>query len=180
MNSELPLSWGACKGYARKYNGTAKGTEWIKFETIVEGSTNLDVTEGDKTEATIEGGEVEAVRRAKNKYAIVFEERVGNGHVNKLDAVDGVVDGTFEFVIVPTESTGAAAIYLPKCNASVLESYTSEEGIKEQYTFSALKNDVTDTKGKELGQAILGIATLTAGVPSAFNPFQDSEKNLLA
>jgi hypothetical protein len=176
MNNNLPLAWGACSGFARKYadDGT-KGTEWVKFTTIVEDSATLDTTEGDKTEATIEGGDVEAVRYTKNKYALSFEERMGSKHSNKLSAVDGVVSGTYEFVLIPTENANAPGIYIPRANAAVSESYTAADGIKEKYTFDALKNDL----GSKYGKVIFGIGTLTGGAPASFCSFDDPGTDLL-
>lgn len=172
------LSWGACQPYARKYGSDgAKGTEWVKFDVPAEDSTSLETTEGDKTEATVEGGDNEAVRRSKNKYALSFEERMGAGYKYKLDEADGIVDGEFEFLLVPTENENAPALYIPKASATVSDSYTSADGTKVKYTFDALKNDGA------YGQVVWGTATITGGNPTKFEALKDtseSKTNLLA
>lgn len=172
------LSWGACQPYARKYGSDgSKGAEWVKFDVPVEDSTSLDTTEGDKTEATVEGGDNEAVRRSKNKYALSFEERMGAGYKYKFPESDGIVDGEFEFLLVPTENEGAPSLYLPKASATVSDSYTSADGAKIKYTFDALKNDAG------YGQVVWGTATIADGKPTKFEALKDEKEtkdNLLA
>lgn len=168
------LNWGECAVFARKYNGDTKGSEWIAFDTPVESSTTLETTEGEKTEATVEGGDNEAVRRAKNKYALSLEERMGAGYKYKLDDEDGVIDGEFEVLVVPKEYATAPSMYIAKASAAVSDSYNSGDGTKLKYTFDALKNNLT-ADSKKLGQVIWGTATLTSNKPSKFVAFKDSK-----
>lgn len=165
------LSWGACQPYARKYSSDGtKGTDWITFDVPAEDSTSLETTEGDKTEATVEGGDNEAVRRSKNKYALSFEERMGKGYQYKVNETDGIVDGEYEFLLVPTENDGAPALYIPKSSATVSDSYTSADGTKVKYNFDALKNDT------DYGQVIWGAATVVGGKPTKFEAIKDENE----
>ncbi len=169
------LAWGECQAYARKYSDdSTKGTTWTKFDIPVSDSTSLETTEGDKTEATVEGGEIEAVRRAKNKYTLSFEERVGKDYSYKLTDKDGIVEGEFEVVLVPKENAGAPTLYIPKAYASITDSYTSADGVKIKYSFDALKNDLS------FGQVVWGTAVEGDNGVTSFTAFKDStKKNLL-
>lgn len=163
------LSWGECQPYARKYGDDgAKGTSWIKFDIPVSDSTSLETTEGDKTEATVEGGEIEAVRRAKNKYVLAFEERMGKGYIYKLSDKDGIVEGEYEVVLIPKENASAPALYIPKAYASVTDSYTSADGTKIKYSFDALKN------GLGFGQVVWGTAEKDSDSVTSFKAYKDA------
>lgn len=181
------LSWGQCDIFVRQYNGTSKGSTWLKFDTPVEGSTSLETSEGDKTEAKVEGGENEAVRHAKSTYALKWEERIGAGHTDTVEDLDGIIAGEFEVLLFPTENPTAPALYIPVADGSATDSYTSADGTKKAYTFDAVKNSVkvgaTGAK-KDLGQVAWGSATLdgTTGLPTAFYAFKDpqtTKENLL-
>lgn len=172
------LSWGACDIYARKYNGSSKGSTWIKFDAAVEGSVQLETTEGDKTEAKVEGGENEAVRRSRNTYSLSLQERIGAGFTYAIDDVDGIIDGEWEVLLKPTENTTAPALYIPKASATASDNYTSADGASHTTRFDALKNNVTvGATGSEVqvGQIVWGDATITSGSPSSFTAFKDPE-----
>lgn len=184
------LGWGECNIFTRKYSGSSKGSTWVKWDLPVEGSTTLDTTEGQKTEAKTEGGENEAVRKAKNTYALSFEVRVGGGFSYKENDNDGVIDGEFEVIVIPTESASAPALYIEKATASATGSYNSADGIKQKYTFNALKNNtkVGANSNIPIGQVTFGTYTLVAagetgaGNPATFTAFKDdatTKTNLL-
>lgn len=181
------LSWGQCDVFVRQYNGTSKGSTWVAFDTPVEDSTSLETTEGDKTEAKVEGGENEAVRKAKNTYALTFEQRIGAGHTDKIPDTDGVITGEFEVLLFPTENPIAPALYIPVSSGSATDTYTSADGTKKAYTFDALKNTVkVGATGSKinLGQIAWGTATLdgTTGLPISFTAYKDpqtTKENLL-
>ena len=179
------LGWGECEIFTRLYNGDTKGTEWHSWGTPVENSTTLDTTEGTKTEAKVEGGENEAVRKAKNTYALSYEKRIGGDFAYDVDDNDGVIDGIFEVLVIPTESKDAPALYIAKANASATGTYNSADGIKQKYTFDALKNgiNVGTKKDKPIGQVTFGNYVMTGGKPTSFTAFKDdasSKTNLIA
>ena len=184
------LAWGECKVFTRKYSGSNKGSSWVDWGLPVEGSTTLDTTEGSKIEAKTEGGENEAVRRAKNTYALSFELRVGGDFAYKEVDNDGIIDGEFEVLVIPIESASAPALYIAKATASATGTYNSSDGIKQKYTFDALKNGVKvgTNSNIEIGQVTFGNYTLVAagetnaGKPDTFTAFKDdasTKTNLL-
>lgn len=71
-------------------------TTWNKIAyEIVENSTKLTPTKGEKKEAKVEGGENEAVKYAKNTFAFEFEIRAAKGRTKPIDDEDGVVTGEY-------------------------------------------------------------------------------------
>lgn len=167
------LNWGECFVFVRKYTKENKrGDKWTVFDTPVENSTSLETTEGNKTEATVEGGSNEAVRRAKNKYALSFEERMGANYEYKITDDDGVIDGEFEVLVAPKEYVTAPSMYIPRSTAAVSDSYSSADGTKLKYTFDALKNDLK-AGSVNAGQVVWGTVTLSEGVPETFEAFKD-------
>ena len=80
------LDWGKCKVVVDK-NG--QRGQAITIEDIVEGSTQLNTEQGQKTEAVIEGGEVIATRYQRNKYSLTFQE-FGQP---SIENIDGIVAG---------------------------------------------------------------------------------------
>ena len=70
------LSWGKCKIWIGKLGDSdTPPSSWTEVPTPVENSTVLTGTKGDKTEAKVEGGEVEAVKYGKNTYTLTFNIR---------------------------------------------------------------------------------------------------------
>lgn len=179
------LSWGAVDIYARKYNGSSVGSTWVKFDAAVEGSVSLETTEGDKTEAKVEGGELEAVRRSRSTYALSLQERIGAGFTYAIDDTDGIIDGEWEVVLKPTENATAPAMYIPKATASASDSYSSADGTIHTTKFDALKNTVkVGPSGSQFdaGQVIWGECTITTDAPTAFYAYKDtasSKANLI-
>ena len=179
------LGWGECNVFTRKYNGSLVGSSWDKWDLPVEGSTTLDTTEGQKTEAKTEGGENEAVRKAKNTYTLSFEVRVGGDFTYNVVDNDGIIDGEFEVLVIPTENVEAPALYINRASAAATGTYNSADGIKQKYTFDALKNNVKvgTNSDKPIGQVTFGNYVLNAqGMPISFTAFKDdatTKTNLL-
>ena len=180
------LNWGECAIFTRKYADPSKGTRgttWSKWDTPAEGTTTLETTEGDKTEAKVEGGENEAVRKGKNTYALNYAIRMGANHVDTIDDTDGVIEGEYEVIVAPMEDKDAPAMYIPKSSASCTDSYNSAEGTQKAYTFDALKNDVkvnssaSGTADKPVGQVVWGSVNLdgTSGLPTSFTAYKDAK-----
>lgn len=130
------LSWQKCHIYVQKQGET----NWRKLEASAEGSTKINVSKGDKKEAKIEGGEVEAVIYSSNKYALETEIRIGATTDPDLGFgfKDGICDDRYAVRVVPA-NTKAKAVQFDSTVVSSEESYSSEEGIKLKLTFDALK-----------------------------------------
>lgn len=136
------LSWGKCTVEATPVAGTgAEGTAKITFPTPIEDSTQLTTTQGDKNEARVEGGAVEAARYNANSYELVFGIRLHSGLVQlPLKGTDGVIPGEYSVVIKP-ENSAAPAITINRASANVQVNFTADEGLTATYTFSSLVND---------------------------------------
>lgn len=150
------LSWGKCSVTATPISGTGyNSTAPIIFDTIVEGSTSMEPSQGDKTEAKIEGGAVEAAKYGANGYTLSFQERIGSEDSLKLTNHNGVVNGEFKVTIVP-ENSAAKTVRINKASANVQLSYSSADGLIATYSFTALDN----------GDAEM-VEVVTGGVSSA-------------
>lgn len=133
------LSWGKNSIKITPITGTgASVSADTTFDKIVEGSTELTTTQGDKTEAKLEGGALEAVRYANNSYELVWQVRAKAGDYKQLTNSDGVVSGEFSLVLTP-ENDSAPGIKFARCSINVQTSYSSADGIITTYTATALK-----------------------------------------
>lgn len=112
----------------------------VTFPTPVEGTTQLTTTQGDKTEAKVEGGAVVAARYGANTYELAFDIRMHSSLTTlPLDGKDGVVPGEFKVEIKPKENTAAPGVTIARASCNVQVAYTSEGGVIATYTFSSLK-----------------------------------------
>ena len=132
------LSWGKCWIYVRKLVSGTASDKWIKFPIPVEDSTNLTPTKGDKQEATVEGGEAEAVKYKKNKYALTTQIRIAPEQPKPLSDDDGVIDGSYEVIVRP-ELEGAIALKIDNATLSASPEFNTANGIVVEYTADAVK-----------------------------------------
>lgn len=155
------LSWGKPRQFVKK-NGdnTAKYKE---FPAAVENSTQLTTTKGSKQEAKIEGGENEGVRYGKNTYALANEIRAIAGRKKPLKDDDGVIEGSYEVIVVP-ENPAAPALRIKESTASCEDKFTAQDGGSWVYTFDALK---PEAGGNQLEW---GTATVGADGQPSFTP----------
>lgn len=137
----MELAWGKAQvQYAKLNNGTPG--EFKAFPYSVEDSLQLNPTKGDKLEATIEGGEPEAVKYKRNKYDLVFEIRQGNedGTPRKkpIEDEDGVIAGEYALKIRP-EDPEVEGIQIDRCVLSCEDSFNTADGGRWRYTVDVLK-----------------------------------------
>ncbi len=137
------LSWGKPGQYVRKLsNSETNSNPWIEFYPAVDGSTTLTPTKGEKKEAKVEGGDVEAVKYGRNTYALETQMRKGNdnGTLRRplFDDNDGLVEGEYEYMLVP-ENGAAEGIHIEKCILTVEDSYTAADGAMWKITVDAVK-----------------------------------------
>lgn len=123
------LSWGKP---TIKIDGTALAY------TPVEGSTQLTVTKGDKVEAIVEGGGVEAVKYKRNKSQLVFNIRRAKGRTFPLAIKGGVCAGEHTLELVPEEA-GAPGFKMARTIISVDETYTAADGAIWEVTVDVLE-----------------------------------------
>lgn len=134
------LSWGKPSIEFGKCgaNGAAP-TTWTKLAfDPVENSTKLTPTKGEKKEAKVEGGEVEAVKYAKNTYVFEFEVRAAQGRTKPIEDADGVVEGEYAFRLTP-ENAECDGFLIERAIVSLEETYDTAEGKKWKYTTDVLK-----------------------------------------
>lgn len=139
MADTITLAWGAPLIEALALSGT--NNTWKKFPTPAEGTTTLNVTQGEKIEAKIEGGTNEAVKYKANTYQLVFNIRQANDRTVMDDFIkdnDGVVNGEYAIRITPENSSAVHAL-IRRASVNVQLSYTPDEGWVKIYTFDALK-----------------------------------------
>lgn len=144
----MELAWGQNKHWLRKLvNGKPTG-KVVTLYTPVDGTLQLNPTKGDKKEALVEGGDVEAVKYNKNKYQVVFEVRQGNedGSPRKkpIEDVDGVIEGEYEYLCQP-ENAKVEGIKIDRCVVSCEDSLNMSDGGRWKYTIDALKPDEGNT-----------------------------------
>ncbi len=129
MADSVTLSWGkptiSIDGDALAY-------------TPVEDSTQLTVTKGDKVEATVEGGGVEAVKYKKSKSQLVFNVRRAAGRTFPLPIKGGVCAGEHSVSLTPEES-GAPGFTMARAIITVDETYTAADGAIWEVTVDALE-----------------------------------------
>ena len=132
------LSWGKPTIEFAKCNGAAA----LEFKPLgydpVEGSTKLTPTKGEKKEAKVEGGEVEAVKYAKSTFAFEFEVRAAKGRTKPIDDLDGVIEGEYAFRLTP-EDPECEGILIDRSIVSLEETFDAAEGKKWKYTVDVLK-----------------------------------------
>lgn len=156
------LSWGRCTVYARRTDTSTPST-WVKFPIPADGTATLETSKGDKLEAKVEGGGVEAVKYNKSTYVLNATVRAAAGRAKPIEDTDGVVEGEYEAVLTP-ENIKAPGLWLPRSAVSVEEKYDTKEGLQWSYAFDALENE-------EYSQKEGGIVTLGSdGLPSEFEP----------
>lgn len=126
------LDWGKCMAIIDE------GTEnEIKIENIVENSTDLPTTQGEKTEARIEGGEVIATRYQRNRYSLTFQE-YGQPSIENLD---GIVNGHHDVSLYNVDGGESNKFLILKITAviNVQPKWTSQYGTVTQYTCDAVR-----------------------------------------
>lgn len=143
----MDLAWGKCKLWVSKLeNGEPKS--WKLWPTPVEDSLNLTPTKGDKKEAKIEGGEVEAVKYNKNTYLLELEIRQGNEdgtpRQKPVEDEDGVVNGEYAMKLQP-ENAEVEGPCFDRCVISCEDSLNMSDGGRWKYTFDALKPKTGNT-----------------------------------
>lgn len=135
----VTISWGKVKlALGKRGASNAVPSRWDVIDYIVEGTTALNVSKGEKREAKIEGGEVEAVRYSANTYELVFDVRLSPGRTLPFVDVDGLVSGEWAIVLQPEDPT-ALGYQFDNCVLSTEDGFSSEGGMILKVTASVLK-----------------------------------------
>lgn len=100
------LSWGKPKiEFGLLGDGDTLPTVWKEMPEIVEDTSKLIPTKGEKKEATGEGGEVIDIRHKRNKYLFECEVFVKKGDVKPIADNDGIVSGKYAVRLTPEDDT---------------------------------------------------------------------------
>ena len=134
------LSWGKPRIFVK---ALVDGGVLRELPTAVDGSVNLETTEGDKTEAKVEGGEIEAVRYNKSTYKLSLQIRMKAGSKMPFANKDGLVNDNYEVTLAP-ENAEAYGFRMNEAKVSVKTSFTTADGILVDVAFDALKNQAGD------------------------------------
>lgn len=138
---------------------------WQMLPTPVEDSTNLTGTQGDKTEATIEGGEAEATRYNAATFELTMNVRMAlDGEEGSLvyrylpDDLysdsgltnhDEYTKSSVAVCLIPA-AENAPGFYCPDCSVSIMETYTAADGAMWEITLAP--NASGTTKAVQFGQ----------------------------
>lgn len=176
------ISWGKPKifiapsGAPLVASGTAisAGTNnanavWELLSTPAEDTTQLTGTQGDKTEAKIEGGEAEASKFNAATFELAMNVRMAleeggayrylpdcmyekiGGTGSNADDPDHTkyVKTTVSILVIP-EAENAPAFYCPDASVSIMETYTAADGAMWEITFGL--NATQSLKAVNFGQ----------------------------
>lgn len=145
------ISWGKPSIFIGATGQTlGSGSDFELIATPVEDSTNLTGTQGDKTEATIEGGEAEATKYNAATFELTMNVRMAledNDKHRRLPLKLYSVDGSNEpdisqytkssvAVCLIPEDDKAPGFYCPSCSVSIMETYTAADGAMWEITLA--------------------------------------------
>jgi hypothetical protein len=110
---------------------------YVATSTPQENSAQLTTTKGDKKEAKEEGGGVVDTKYNKSGYSFVFKLFVKKGETRPIPDEDGVILTNYAVRMTP-EDTTTTGFLMEKTAASVVETWSSDEGSLLEYTFDGL------------------------------------------
>ncbi len=134
--------WGKALGAIAKQNSNGGYEKFQILPECVENALSLTTTKGEKKEAKVEGGGVEAVKYSHNTYSLTMSFRRGtvNGEPVKFpfDEVDGGVDGIYYLRVQP-EDKQAGGLSVNEVVISTEDTYTATDGAIKVVTFDFIK-----------------------------------------
>lgn len=133
-----------------KETATSGGTP-TEFEDIIDGSTSLEVEEGEEMEALIEGGEAEARRKKPDKYLLKMSRRIGN--TSDVSGKLGMTDNIYSVEVVPEQASAIGAT-LTTVSRNVTARFDSTDGLVADYVYK--------TKGQTNASGALTDISFTA------------------
>lgn len=132
------LAWGKPKvEFGLLGASDAAPSTWTEMTPIVQDSSKLTTTKGNKREATGEGGEVVDSAYEKNKYSFELEIFFKKGATKPISDTDGVVAGNYAVRLTPEDNTIEGFI-MDKTVVSVEETWDAKTGKKLKYMFEGI------------------------------------------
>lgn len=132
------LSWGKPTVEFTESKLGVPGSTWTAFGEIVEGTAQLETTEGEIIEATEEGGIVVDSRRKASKYKLSLELFVKKGDTKPIDDDNGIITKNYAVRVTP-EDPECEGFVFDNTNVSVFETWNSADGKRRKYIFDAIK-----------------------------------------
>lgn len=131
-----PIGWGKC--YVIAKNIDVENSKWFLLPTPKEDSTQLSTDKGDKQEATVEGGENEDVKYARNKYNLAYTLRRNTVRKKPFSDDEGIVANHYAIFVQP-ENKDVPGPYLADTVVSIEETFDTTDGGMLAYTHDALR-----------------------------------------
>lgn len=163
------LMWGKSLAAISKKKADGSYDDFKQLPEMVENSMGLNTTKGDKKEAKVEGGGIEAVRYNKNVYGLTADFRRGKVGTTMVtfpfddDEVDGVVDGVYYLRVQP-EDKEAGGLAVEEVIISTEDLFTTADGAIKRVTFDFIKPE-PDSGGNDVNTIDWSpIPNLTAAV----------------
>lgn len=141
----MKITWGKPKIEFAKT--VAEGTEpesFTEMPTQQEGTVILSTTVATPDELFGEGHELVARRAKRPSYVLVMDVFIAEGDVRPIEANEGVVEDNYVVKLTPEDSTQEGFMF-KSAQVDAEETWSSAEGTKVRYTFTALKPEVGST-----------------------------------
>lgn len=132
------LSWGKPKIEVATVAADGTVGEYEEWDTPVEDSTTLTVEQGEKIDATEEGGAIVDSRRKANSYNLELTLFVKTGGEKPIEDADGVIAGSYAVRLTPEDPANEGFV-MEKTTVSITESFTAADGKRWTYTFDGVK-----------------------------------------
>ena len=146
------IGWGKPTIYYRK----TTETNFKKAPDIAEGTTQVNSSIGDKLEAKVEGGEVEAVKYKAGTSELVYGYRVAAETTRHIPHVNGIVADEYAIVVVP-ENESAPGLYIEASSVTVEDSFSADDGFFVTYSHAS----IAGTSGSALKYGVMTVTSLT-------------------
>lgn len=138
------LMWGKALSAIAKKKDDGSYEAFNRLPECVENALQLNTTKGERKEAKVEGGSLEAVKYNHNTYGLAMQFRRGvvNGKQVTFpfekDELDGVVEGIYALRVQPEDKT-SGGLSVMDCVISTEDTYTAADGAIKVVNFDFIK-----------------------------------------
>ena len=116
----------------------AEPTDWLTMPTQQEGTVQLTTNAATPKELFGEGHELVARKSDKPTFVLVMEVFIEDGDERPIATEDGIVVENYAVRLLPEDDTLTGFIF-DNSQVEAEELWSSDEGTKVRYTFTALK-----------------------------------------
>lgn len=163
------LMWGEALAAIAKQKADGTYDAFKRLPKCVENALNLATTKGEKKEAKVEGGGVEAVKYGHNTYGLAMSFRRGTVKGQAVtfpfddDEVDGVVPGIYYLRVQP-EDKASGGLSVKEVVISTEDTYTAADGAIKIVNFDFIKPEENEDGTQDSTINWDPIPSLTAAV----------------